>query len=289
MRSKYRASNTILFYIAKEFLLTFLVSFLVFFAIFFINQILVLAGDILQKNAPIQDVLRLMLYAMPSFVALSIPFATLVGALLSMGKFSNDNEIIAFQASGVPLGMLFAPMIALGITFAGGSFIVNDILLPVGTLNYAQLYTSLILRNPELELESYSVQAHRKRVIITGQVDDRSIDTLLIIDDDSEGNRRIITGSDAKLLAQEEESTDLSLSLSNVFSHSYSGDSNPSSWDYASGEQMVYRVPLEDITEAVTRPGPHQMSSVDVHAFIKKREEELQEKRQTHRESYLNL
>ncbi len=277
MPIKYGSSTTITLYIAKEFLLTFIVAFLVFFAIFFINQILVLAADVLQKNAPIQDVLRLMVYAMPSFVALSIPFATLVGALLAMGKFSAENEIIAFQASGVPLSTLFTPMIFLGLIFSLGSFVVNDILLPVGTLNYGRLYTSLIFSNPELELESYSVITHQDRILITGAVEGNTIDTLMIIDDDSEGNRRIITGTNAEMLVSGENTSDFSMEIENVFTHSFSPHSSDS-WDYAQGQRMKYTVPLKDITDVVTRPGPHQMSSIDVYRDIQAKLFNLEQK-----------
>lgn len=273
---------TIYAYFSKEFTLTFFVCFLFFFAIFFVNQILYLAEDILQKNAPVMEVMLLMVYAMPSFIALSIPFASLVGALLTMGKFSSDNEIIAFQASGVPLSVLFIPMLVLGLLFSIGSFVMNDILLPVGTINYSRLYRSLIFSNPELELQPYSVQTHQNRVLITGNVVGNTIDTLLIIDDDSEGNRRVIAGQSAELLVDEDTMTDLSLGIQTVFSHSYSRRS-PDSWEYLKGDDMNYRIPLQDITDMVFRPGAREMSSVDVWQDILERRERFASRKQEHR------
>ncbi|AFG37592.1 putative permease [Spirochaeta africana DSM 8902] len=279
--TKTRAPRTIFLYIAREFALTFIVCFFFFFAIFFVNQILFLAEDILQKNAPLMQVLQLMVYAMPSFIALSIPFASLVGALLTMGKFSSENEIIAFQASGVPLSVLFVPMISLGLLFSIGSFVMNDILLPIGTINYGRLYRSLIFSNPELELEPYSVHTHQNRVLVTGAVSGNTIDTLLIIDNDSEGNRRIITGRDAELLVDEDDIADLSLSIQSIFSHSYSSR-RPDTWDYADGEQMIYRVPLQDLTDMVMRPGAREMSSVDVWADIQERRTRFAQRKHDH-------
>ena len=56
-----RPHPTLWAYIGKEFLLSFVVSFLFFFIIFFINQLLLMAEDILSKKAPVGDVVRLVL------------------------------------------------------------------------------------------------------------------------------------------------------------------------------------------------------------------------------------
>ncbi|GAB6090830.1 LptF/LptG family permease [Spirochaeta dissipatitropha] len=282
--NKHRSYLTISWYISKEFTLTFIVCFLFFFAIFFVNQLLYLAEEILQKRAPLGEVLLLMVYAMPSFIALSIPFATLVGALLTVGKFSSDNEIVAFQASGIPLSKLFLPMMILGIVFSTGSFVMNDILLPIGTINYGRLYRSLILSNPELELQPYSIQSHRNRVMVTGSVQENIINNLLIIDNDSEGNRRIIMGKSAELIVEDDKLAELSFSISDFFSHSYSNRS-PQSWDYVTGERMQYRIPLQDLTDMVIRPGAREKSSVDVWKDIQARRTDFETRSYNHTSS----
>ena len=50
-------------YILKEMLLYFFVCFLFLFFIFFVNNILLLASDVLSKHAPFKDVALLMLYS----------------------------------------------------------------------------------------------------------------------------------------------------------------------------------------------------------------------------------
>ena len=88
-------------YILKEFLISFTVAFLFFFCTFFINQLLVLAEEIFSKKVPFGDVLRFVVFSLPSILALSLPFGALVGSLMAMGRFSSDNEILAFRACGV--------------------------------------------------------------------------------------------------------------------------------------------------------------------------------------------
>ena len=75
-------------YLVKELLLYFTIAFLFFFMIFFVNQILLLAEDILKKRVPVADVVRLIVYSLPAIIAQSAPFATLVGFLMCLGRNS---------------------------------------------------------------------------------------------------------------------------------------------------------------------------------------------------------
>ena len=68
--------------------------------IFFVNQILLLAEQILKQRVPFADVARLMLYCLPGVISQSAPFATLVGFLMCLGRLMSDNEILIFRASG---------------------------------------------------------------------------------------------------------------------------------------------------------------------------------------------
>ena len=78
-------------YLLKELFLYFLISFVFFFMVFFVNQILLLAEDILKKHVPVMDVVKLLIYAMPFVVAQSAPYATLVGFLMCLGRIMTDN------------------------------------------------------------------------------------------------------------------------------------------------------------------------------------------------------
>ena len=177
-----RHYTRITIYLAREFFFSFLVAFLFFFFIFFINQMLLLAEEILTKRVPPLDVMLLIIYSLPSIIALSVPFGSLLGALMTIGRFSSDNEIIAFQASGVPYRRLFTPLLVLGVTLSLLSFVMNDYFLPLGTINFGRLYRELIFSNPELELESFTVKNYQNSIIVTGEVSGREIKDILILD-----------------------------------------------------------------------------------------------------------
>jgi len=66
-------------YFVREVLTAFGVSFLVFFLLFFLNQMLLLADQVLSKKAPWEQVVVLVVASLPSVLALTAPFATLMG------------------------------------------------------------------------------------------------------------------------------------------------------------------------------------------------------------------
>jgi lipopolysaccharide export system permease protein len=270
-------------YVAREFLLSFLVAFLFFFFIFFVNQLLLLAEDILAKDVPLVDVLKLILYSLPSIVALSFPFGALVGALMAVGRLSSDNEIIAFRASGISHRVLFVPMLLLGIAFSVFSFVMNDYFLPLGTIRFGNLYRELLYSNPRLELEPHSVIRYRDSTLVTGNVDAEGIDDLVIIEAPEAGERRVISADEARLTEEGPAPGVLSLELENVFSQQ--GRAGEGGYEYFSAASMVYNVLLRDITFSVRSPGPREMSSVDVYSVIREKRAELAERRRSHEDS----
>lgn len=265
-------------YVAREFFFSFFVAFLFFFFIFFINQILLLAEQILTRRVPPLDVARLIFYSLPSIVALSFPFGALVGALMAIGRFSSDNEIIAFQASGVPNRRLFTPLLVLGIGLSLVSFVMNDYFLPLGTINFGRLYRELLFSNPELELESYSVRNYQQSTIVTGSVDGRRIGDLVIVDTTDTGEQRVISASQAELTESGGEAGIVSLLLANVVTHA-TEPNDRGDFSYSVADSMEYNILLRDITFSLRNPGPREMASRDVWDVIVDRRSTLNRRR----------
>ena len=265
-------------YITKEYVFSFIVCFFFFFFIFFVNQILLLAEHILSKKIPLKEVILLLVYFMPAMVSLSFPFASLVAALITAGSFSSNNEILAFQASGIRFLQIFLPFIVLSLVLSSVSFFINDYFIPKGTINYVKLYRKLIYSNPELELEPYSIKRYQNTVLVTGDVNNRQIDDLIIIDRDNSGNRRFITADRAFFLEDSSNRGLISLNLDNVFTHS-DDVKKELDYSYLVSEKMIYNILLSDISISIRNPGPREMSSLDVYREIKVKEKNLQDKK----------
>ncbi len=249
---------------------------------------LLLAEDILAKQVPIADVFLLVIYSLPQVVALSFPFASLVGALMTVGRLSSDNEIIAFQASGIHLFRLFFPLFFFGLIFSYGSFLMNDYFLPLGTINFGKLYRKLIYSNPELELQANSVTQYQNRTIVSGDIEEGTVRDLLILDRDPENNRRIITADQAKLAESSEQSGVISIDLDDVFIQTVELNKK-NQFNYAESESMIYNILLQDITFAIRNPGPREMGSLDVYKLLQELEKEYQKKVDIHKRAIREL
>ncbi len=273
-------------YVGKEFVFSCLVSFLFFFCIFFINQMLLLAEEILSKKVPFQDVALLIIYSLPSIIALSFPFATLVGGLMAVGKFSSANEIIAFQASGISLMRIFFPFVVLSVVFSCVSFVMNDYYLPLSTLKFGRLYRKMLYSHPELEMESYSIKNFQESIIATGRVEHDVINSLLIVDKEPDGNKRIISASRADIDKSIEGV--VSLRLKNVVVHSIDRKEKDK-YTYSFADSLTYNILLRNISLTFRNPGPREMSSYDVYKEIVSKRKELKKRESEHEQAIAGL
>jgi len=268
LESKRNISRTFYFYILKEAFFAFFISFLFFFFIFFVNQILLMAKEVLTKHVPFNLVALLILYSLPTVIAMSAPFASLVGTLMTIGRLTSDNEILVMLSSGLSYKNVFLPAITVGIVVSLLSFYTNDVLLPAGTVQFNKLWRKILLTMPALELEPNSVKKFKDTVIITGDVVGNAIDNVIILDKTSDGERRVIMASYAELKDSGKEG--LSLDLDNAFIQS-SKEVVREDYDYAQTDSLQYWVSNDDIIQAVMSVSPREMSSRDVRAVINRK------------------
>jgi len=272
LESRRYLSKTIFQYVLKEMFFSFAICFCFYFFIFFVNQILLMAKEILTKRVPFNQVALLILFSLPTVIAMSAPFACLVGTLMTVGRLTSDNEILVMLSSGLSYKNVFFPAVTVGIIISLLSFFTNDVLLPAGTVQFNKLWRKILVSTPALEMEANSVKKFQDTVIVTGGVKDNIIENLLIIDKTDNGERRIILASSAELKDGGKEG--LSLNLDSAFVHS-SKEIAREDYDYANSESLQYWVSNEDIIQQYVSVSPREMSSRDVHNAIKVKKTDL--------------
>lgn len=273
--NKLAISSTIFRYVLSEALFSFFIAFLFFFFIFFVNQILLMAKEVLTKHVPFHQVALLILYSMPSIIAMSAPFASLVGTLMTVGRLTSDNEILVMLSSGLSYRNVFLPAIIMGVLISLLSFFTNDVLLPSGTVQFQKLWRKILVSTPALELGANEVKRFNDTVIVTGGVSNNIIENVIILDRTSDGERRLIMANSAELKDGGNEG--LTLDLDNAFVQS-SKELQREDYDYASSDFLQYRVAKEDMIQNFQSVSPREMSSRDVYAEIKKKEVEFNER-----------
>jgi lipopolysaccharide export system permease protein len=259
-------------YILNEFLISFVVAFLFFFCTFFINQLLVLAEEIFSKKVPFGDVIRFILFSLPSILALSLPFGALVGSLMAMGRFSSDNEILAFRACGVAQNRILSPFLAIGVLLFLVSFVMNDYFLPLGNIRLGSMYRKILYTNSGIELEPYSVKRYQDTVIVTGDIQENVIRNITIIDKTEDKEKRIITARSGFLQESRGQRGVISIKLNDVFTHVPDG-AVEDRYEFTTSESMIYNILLKDFSASFINPGPREMRSIDVWKEIQVMEE----------------
>ena len=261
-------------YVLREFLLSLLVAFLFFFFIFFINQLLLFAQRILLKNVDIWSVLKLVGLSVPQILLYTIPFSTLSAASMVIGDLAERNEILALRASGISLRKLFEPIAIMGLVLALCTFLVADVLLPYSNQQFRTIYAQLLRDLPTMELESYSVNQIGDIILVTGEVQDDLIDSLVLFDTSSKSDSQVISATGGKITLIDIESFLYRLELDNPVVLNTDGTSMDG-FSLADANSMTYYLDFSNQVSRFTDITPSQLSSRDLLNAIESRKTDL--------------
>lgn len=263
------SSHVIYRYLTRELFVYFFISFLFFFAVFFVNQILLTIEELLKQRVPIKDVLRLIWYSLPSVVATSAPFATLVGFLMSLGRFVSDNEILVLRSTGHRYFSIFLPIIVLSLGISIASFIVNDYLLPLGNLKYNELSREILYSNPAVQLESNSIKRTKDSTLVIGEVEETRVSDLVLFDYDESGDERIVISGETKIIAPKDPAVIMQLEMDKpivLFLDSKKLDN----YDYLKSDSAIMNIFESSIDSSSGYLNPREMTFMDLkNEFIK--------------------
>lgn len=228
-----------------------------------------MAQDVLAKKVPVQQVVLLVLYSIPSIIAMSTPFATLLGTLITIGRLTSENELLIMLTSGLSYKNVFLPTLLVGVLVTLVAFFTNDILLPMGTIEFTKLWRKIVTSTPALEIEANAVKKFKDTVIITGNVNNKKIDDMMILDKTADGERRVILAKGAEFVDTGKEG--IRLDMDNAFVQS-SKEIERSDYDYADSGVLRYRIKFEDLNTNTNTISAREMSSRDVWRSILEKE-----------------
>jgi lipopolysaccharide export system permease protein len=149
-------------HIFKEFITLVAGVLLCILVVYLCVEFLQKADRLIKHHATLSQVARFFLYSIPVMITMSLPMATLIAALLSLGNLSSHNEIIAMRAGGVSLARIIAPLVAGGILISIFGFINNEFIMPACTsrANY--------IRFVEIEKKQQQVMFQQSKLWLRG-------------------------------------------------------------------------------------------------------------------------
>lgn len=268
-------NNVLTWYIIRELLTYFAIAFIFFFLIFFVNHLLLTAEDILKKRVPVATVLLFIIYSLPFIIAQSGPFATLVGFLMSIGRFVSDNELLILRSSGYSYKFLLIPVLMLGMLISILSFGVNDFLLPLGSKAYNKLYLSIIVSNPAVELTPHSIKRTENSTLVIGDVEGQRVSDLLLFDTNSSGQQRIVIASEAKIKSAQNSAVIMQLDLqkANVV---FLDINKPQNYDFLDSTRAVLNIFSSTFLPDYDEANPRELTSKDLKIKLDEMKKDLQ-------------
>ena len=134
-------------YVLRQIMGPSILAVLVFAVLGVANEIQERVSDLPIDQMGIGDISRLTLYFLPTLIAYIVPATYLMGILLAFGRLSQNGEIVAMKAAGVPLKRLVIPVILLGALLSGACFVIQDQVQPWAISSaYRLIFTELPLR-----------------------------------------------------------------------------------------------------------------------------------------------
>jgi len=145
--------KTLFFYFLKEISVPFVLGILAFTLVLLMGRFLKLADLVVSKGVPISDIVRMVIYLIPSFCLVTIPMSFLLALLLAFGRLSADSEITAMKANGISLYGMLPPVLLFAVfTYAATTF-TTIFALPWGNSSFKKLIFDIMETRVTLSLK----------------------------------------------------------------------------------------------------------------------------------------
>lgn len=140
-------------YILRQHLVPFLLGFGVVTFVFEMDVLFDYLDLVINRGVPAIAVLQLFGLSLGFVIALSVPCAVLISALMTFGRLSQDNEITALRASGIHLFRAMLPPLAGATVLAVLLTLFNNYVYPDANHAFASLLVDIGRMRPTVKLQ----------------------------------------------------------------------------------------------------------------------------------------
>jgi lipopolysaccharide export system permease protein len=117
-------------YILKENLKPFLLSLIISTFVMLFDRILDLLNLIIEKRLDVVTIVSIFGLSLPFMLALTVPMSVLLASIMSFGRLSVDNEVIAFKSCGINIYTLLKPTVIAAVLLSAFMIYFNNAILP---------------------------------------------------------------------------------------------------------------------------------------------------------------
>ncbi len=174
-------------YLLKEFTGPLLLSLGVLTFVMILGNLVKIADMVINKGIDLRSVAKLFLFMMPALLKYTLPISVLMAVLLSLGRLSGDNEIVAIRASGINLLRLVLPMTLIGLVLSLLLVIFNDRVIPYAHFATRKTLVEVGIKNPAAALEpGVFINSFDKYVLFIYHIDQNRLTNVRIYEPQGE-------------------------------------------------------------------------------------------------------
>ncbi len=175
-------------YLLKEFIGNLVLGLGVLTFVMLLGNLIKIADLVIRKGVNIYVVGKLLLFMMPYLLTYTLPIAALAAVLLSLGRLSGDNEIIAIRASGINIFTLILPVLVIGIILSLVLVVFNDRVIPYAHFATRKTLTDVGIKNPTAALEpGVFINSFQKYILFIYRIDENKLTNIRIYEPQGEG------------------------------------------------------------------------------------------------------
>jgi lipopolysaccharide export system permease protein len=210
-------------YILKELSFILLLSLAVLTFILVMNRLGKLTDLVINKGVELIDIVLLIVYSSPPFLTFTLPMAFLLSTIVTLGRLSTENEILALKASGVNLRCLFVPIASVGILITAIALFNTNLLLPTSANLFRDTLLNVLKKGITVDdKEGIFNDTIPGVVIYIDKVDPQNnkLTGILVSDDRDKDEKQTISGSNG-FIHLDPATLDLSFILYNGSLHKW--------------------------------------------------------------------
>jgi lipopolysaccharide export system permease protein len=218
--------STIDRYILRELLKVFIISTGALTMVLFLDKFFFIAEMIVSRGVKLDELIRILLYISPSFLALTIPMGVLIASVAVFNQFSVFNEYIAMKACSWSYLDIMRPVLYFSLIAYFMANVVMFYALPWGNLSYKKLIFDIIQNRANFDIKPRVFNKDFKNLILVVNGKKQSVLQDIFLADLSDREApRIITAENG-IIFSNKGSLKIQLKLNNGSIHTTQKDRN---------------------------------------------------------------
>ncbi|MDR2733305.1 MAG: LptF/LptG family permease [Spirochaetota bacterium] len=135
-------------YMLRSLIPNYFVGLAFFTILLLVNEVFRMVALVIERNASPDHVMQLFVFTIPYVLALTIPMAVIIASILTFGRMSNENEIVALRGSGISLRRIIWPNFFFGLALLALALLFYDTVLPWGNYRYVRMRRIVFMGDP---------------------------------------------------------------------------------------------------------------------------------------------